>query len=246
MTRRQDPTFQRLAGRFLASEVPLADGVIHRIAVGAGARLRLNGIEVGTEWSREAGPPLVPQTWEVTRTGRGEWMTVETTSGRSYRGPFVTWERQESQGTSTVFYDYDIPGCSLATWVKLASMSSGVTAEAAFGPEFLPVGTVAGYPVGTSASEGALPWGERACAPEGTWTARGYSVFASGSRVVSIGAGQLSRRLVDANEVGLPPETPVAGPLLHGLTFRRQYSPEELVWYRLRDVTPPVYDVRLD
>jgi hypothetical protein len=250
-SRWREPTPQRLSGRFQTADGSVPDGVIDRVATWAGATLRVNGVEVGSEWSREVGPAMEPRTWEITVSGGGG-LTIATRAGRTYAGPMVTWGQTSSYAESAVTYDYPYAnsiGCdNPELYVKQFSKGTRRQAEVRFSSAFVPVGEVGGYAVGTSLNEPpAIPSPESGCPPEGVWTGRRVQVFANGSHEVFIGEGVEGRQWVDEAGSWLPPDPPPASVApLASFTFRRQYSADELQWYQQRGITPPEYEVRLE
>jgi len=272
ITRSNNPYKQRAKGYFYASGEQEPGKFIRRVSVAGatGTRLLLNGVDVGQSWSREAGPPLDPASWEVIIDG--DWppstLAFESTHGTTTSAPLTWWQSASATGRAEIGW-----GC--CDWLCTGPLSgytrvsNGVHAYILFGERaegfwpcsqpytssgYLPLTGLGGYPPGTVTSSGEEPFNYNACTETGNYTWGGAIVFAwAGSdpsnrtwseSFASVGGGHLT--FGPRPDRTRPPIPAVPQPsAVPTFTYKRSYRPEELLWYGYFGVTPPQYQLEL-
>ncbi len=272
ITRANDPARQRAQGYFYASEEPMPGRFIKRVWVAGapGTRLRLNGVDVGQMWSREAGPPLDPTTWEVIIDGgwRPSSLAFESTSGETTFAPLAWWQGVYAVGRAEIAWGCCNSRCTgplrgetrvsngLVVSVLFGDYAEGVwpSSEPYTSSGYVPLTGLGGYAPGTVPSSGEEPFNYNACTETGDYTWRGGVVFAwPGSdpsnpmwneSYAQVGEGHLT--FGPRPDRTRPPIPTVPEPsALPTLIYKRSYRPEELLWYGFLGVTPPQFQLEL-
>jgi hypothetical protein len=273
ITQSSNPYKQRAKGYFYASGEPEPGKFIKRVWVagGTGTRLLLNGVAVGQTWTREAGPPLDPATWEVIIDG--DWpppatLAFESTQGTTTYAPLAWWRGASASGRAEIHW-----GCCGGYWCSpmwgMTRVTNGVAAYILFGEQaegtwpcsqpytssgYVPLTGLGGYSPGTATSSGEEPFNYDACTESGDYTWGGAVVFTwPGSdpsnrtwneSSASVGGGHLTfGPRPDRTRPPIPAVPPPGA--LPTFIFKRSYRPEELQWYDYLGVTPPQYQLEL-
>ena len=270
--RSKDPRLQRAGGYFLSSDESAAGGYIKRIwlPAGQGVALLLNGAtNVGVEWSRDTGPALVPNTWEIVidqahvsdpqeESSLPPSLFVETLNGKVWETSLAWWKGRKSVGSARI--DYTPWACMTSESVLAASTSStttwaAVSLSSVGDPKFIPMQGIAGLEVGACVPDtGSLiaEWNEKyppPCPGNASRSHQSASVFSDACsnprNSAMVTQGQESLAWLDWSHAGDPPTPPPAPELVGELKFRRQYLSSEVAWYRQLGVTPPEYEIEL-
>jgi hypothetical protein len=269
MTRYRDGTHQRAQGVFypdyLGKQLQRVE-LVFDIPPDPGQNqvvLKLNGITVGTTWSKEAQPEIEPLSWEVvldvpSLTQLPRYLAAEAESGERITMPFLWWVSASSFKTHAMERQYcgTIEACMLAEY-----RVSSVVVEVKFGDRqngydssppltaphtavgFIPLTGIAEYPVG-SYEDSQVPTIYPVCVA-GPFVGRLVEVFTYGGTwwnknraSVYIVEGQSTPGL--CSEMTLPQSLPVEpAPSLPALQFQRDYLPAEQGRFQELGIVPP-------
>lgn len=263
MTYSQDPRLQRAEGEFLASDGAVAGEFLQRVWFETGGSsglrgitLRINGVDVGLDWRRDTGPPLIPATWQIEADttpwpdpGYGYYglptiLSYESLNGTVWQVPLLWWRKKTSGASS--FVDYGAGDCMRDYGVLAHTRSGSGSSVAVLGASPGSYRAVAGYfglPIGTFYILGELDhdW-SKGCPNDMSILTRSARVFLDNLEEMGqagIGQGIEAYTWVSWFDAGNPPALNSAPPLPNApIQFRRDFSPFEAEKLRRYGISP--------